>query len=655
MCKTANDFGGDFDTQTVDTVNRNFYVDDCLRSVATVHEASRLANQLVQLLAKGGFRLTKWISNSREVLEQIPSGERAPSIANLDLEDLPTDRALGTQWDVEADTLSFHVKEKPVPDTRRGILSLVSSLYDPLGFAAPLILPAKVLLQQLCRLDFGWDETVPNETLTEWREWVEDLPRLKLVSWPHCFKPKEFGVLHNVQLHHFSDASEVGYGTASYLRLVDDMGRIHCGLVMAKSRVAPLKTITIPRMELTAAVVSVKLHKFITEQLDLPINKTIFWTDSTIALQYIRNEARRFQTFVANRLSVIHDASSPRQWRHVDSLRNPADYASRGFSGSKTQKLKHWFNGPPFLGQVESEWPRQPVEIPDLPEDDRELKRKKVQVHMLMQENSLQPLLLRYSSLYKLLTSVAWLLRFKNYLRRQTGEVKSGNLTVDEIVTATREVVKVVQRQAFPKELAVLQRISHVTPSRTSVPQRSKLGFVRYVSPLRKLNPVIFDGVICVGGRLERASIELSAKHPMILPGKHHVTDLVIRDCHEKEGHVGAGQVLASIRQKFWILRGHVAVRRVVGKCLKCRFWNARPCEQIMAPLPTARVSPGLPPFSSVGVDYFGPILVKSRRSQVKRYGCVFTCLAIRAVHIEIAHELTSDSFIQAFTRFVSR
>ena len=653
--KSANDFGGDFDTQTVDTVNRNFYVDDCLRSVATVHEASRLANQLVQLLAKGGFRLTKWISNSREVLEQIPSGERAPSIANLDLEDLPTDRALGTQWDVEADTLSFHVNEKPVPDTRRGILSLVSSLYDPLGFAAPLILPAKVLLQQLCRLDFGWDETVPNETLTEWREWVEDLPRLKLVSWPRCFKPKEFGMLHNVQLHHFSDASEVGYGTASYLRLVDDMGRIHCGLVMAKSRVAPLKTVTIPRMELTAAVLSVKLHKFITEQLDLPINKTIFWTDSTIVLQYIRNEARRFQTFVANRLSVIHNASSPHQWRHVASLHNPADYASRGFSGSETQKLKHWFNGPAFLGQVGSEWSRQPVEIPDLPEDDRDLKRKKVQVHMLMQENSLQPLLLRYSSLYKLLTSVAWLLRFKNYLRRQTGEVKSGILTVDEIVTATREVVKVVQRQAFPKELAVLQRISHVTPSRTSVPQRSKLGFVGYVSPLRKLNPVIFNGVICVEGRLERASIELSVKHPMILPAKHHVTDLVIRDCHEKESHVGAGQVLASIRQKFWILRGHAAVRRVVGKCLKCRFWNARPCEQIMAPLPTARVSPGLPPFSSVGVDYFGPILVKSRRSQVKRYGCVFTCLAIRAVHIEIAHELTSDSFIQAFTRFVSR
>ena len=158
--KTVRDFGSGFNAQTVDTMNHNFYVNDCLKLVATVHEASRLVSQLVQLLAKGGFHLTKWISNSRKVVEEIPAHERAPSIANLDLEDLPIDRALGTQWDVEADTLSFHVKEKPVSDTKRGMLSLISSLYDPLGFAAPLILPAKVLLQELCRLDFGWDETI---------------------------------------------------------------------------------------------------------------------------------------------------------------------------------------------------------------------------------------------------------------------------------------------------------------------------------------------------------------------------------------------------------------------------------------------------------------------------------------------------------------
>ena len=216
---------------------------------------------------------------------------------------------------------------------------------------------------------------------------------------------------------------------------------------MAKS---PLKTVTIPRMELTAAVVSVKLHKCITEQLDLPIKKTVFWTDSTIVLQYIRNEARRFQTFVANRLSIIDDASSPYRWHNVDSLRNPADYASRGFSSSEARKSRHWFNGPAFLDQEESSLPKQPGEIPDLPQDDHELKKKKAQVHMSIQEHCLQPLLLHYSSFHKLLTSVAWLLRFKNYLRRRSREVESGNLTVDEIVTATREVVKVIQKEAFP-------------------------------------------------------------------------------------------------------------------------------------------------------------------------------------------------------------
>ncbi len=122
---------------------------------------------------------------------------------------------------------------------------------------------------------------------TKWRAWLDDLPNLKLVSWPRCLKPKYFGVLHSIQLHHFSNASEMGYGAASYLRLVNDQGRVHCGLIMAKSRVAPLKTVTIPRMELTAAVVSVKLHRFITEQLDLSINKTVFWTDFTIVPQYI--------------------------------------------------------------------------------------------------------------------------------------------------------------------------------------------------------------------------------------------------------------------------------------------------------------------------------------------------------------------------------
>ena len=199
------------------------------------------------------------------------------------------------------------------------------------------------------------------------------------------------------------------------------------------------------------------------------------------------------------------------------------------------------------------------------------------------------------------------------------------------------------------------KQLTNSPDSSRSRSSKKKLACVGYLSPLRKLSPFIHNGVICVGGRLERAPIGFDAKHPMILPGRCFVTDLIIKQYHEAEGHVGASQVLTSIRRKFWILQGHAAVRRVVGKCFKCRRWNAKPCEQVMAPLPSSRVTPQSPPFSSVGVDYFGPIFVKMKRSHVKRYGCLFTCLAVRAVHIEIAHDLSSDSFIQAFTRFVSR
>ena len=234
------------------------------------------------------------------------------------------------------------------------------------GSVAPFILPAKMLLQELCRQDDGWDEQIPDEKLLRWRTWVGNLSNLEQVNLPRCFKPKGVGDLTDIQLHHFSDASEVGYGAASYLRLKDDAGHIHCSLVFAKSRVAPLKTITIPRMELTAASVSAKLHKFLKEQLDLPIHRSVFWTDSTIVLQYLRNEAKRFQIFVANRLAIIHDVSSSRQWRHVDSQSNPADLASRGLLSIDSEKLRLWLEGPDFLKEEECKWPSLQTEIPTM-------------------------------------------------------------------------------------------------------------------------------------------------------------------------------------------------------------------------------------------------------------------------------------------------
>ena len=248
--KTAEDNSEHFPEAVVSTVKNNFYVDDCLKALSSVEEASQHASDLRSLPSKGGFRLTKWISNSREVLETIPEEERAKEVKTLDLskDDLPVERALGVKWCVETDTFGFKVDVKLKPPTRRGILSVVSSVYDPLGLAIPFVFPAKLLLQDLCRIKLEWDDPIPSEHKVRWERWLADLPKLSQFTVQPCVKPAGFGVISSSQLHHFSDASETGLGSVSYLRLANVQGDILCTFLCAKSRVAPLKTITIPRL-----------------------------------------------------------------------------------------------------------------------------------------------------------------------------------------------------------------------------------------------------------------------------------------------------------------------------------------------------------------------------------------------------------------------
>ena len=189
-------------------MRNNFYVDDCLKSLPAEGEASQLVSDLRALLLRGGFKLTKWISNSRRVLETIPVNERAKEAKTLDLnkDGLPVERALGVKWCVESDTFNFNVNIKLKPPTRRGILSVVSSVYDPLGLAAPFVLTTKRLLQDLCRLKLGWDDPISPEDSIRWERWLADLPKLPQFSIERCIKPRGFEVISSGQLHHFSDA-----------------------------------------------------------------------------------------------------------------------------------------------------------------------------------------------------------------------------------------------------------------------------------------------------------------------------------------------------------------------------------------------------------------------------------------------------------------
>lgn len=249
-------------------------------------------------------------------------------------------------------------------------------MYDPLGFAAPFILNAKLILQDLCRNKYGWDDKIPDEYLQRWQAWLLELPKLEQLKIERCFKSPDLGEIASCQLHHFSDASQQAYGAVTYLRITDHDGNVNCSFVMGKSRLAPIKPVTIPRMELSAAVVATRLEKISRGELSLPINQSFFWTDSTCVLRYLENQDRRFQTFVANRVATIHDASSPSQWRYVNTQCNPADDASRGVSADSLQR---WIHGPEFLTQSKETWPQRPADMNTaIPEDDPEVKKESV-------------------------------------------------------------------------------------------------------------------------------------------------------------------------------------------------------------------------------------------------------------------------------------
>ena len=205
MRKTADDNKDLFDAETVKTVHRNFYVDDLLKSVKTVEDAKKLYELLTPMLASSGFHLTKWICNDREVLDVIPQSEMASQLRNLslDIEALPIERALGLEWNVEGDCSQFNISQKDNPHTRRGILSMVSSIFDPLGFVAPFVLSAKIIPQRLCKKGLGWDEIIPEEDLFEWQKWLAELPKLQQSKANRCFHPPEFRDITKSQLHHF--------------------------------------------------------------------------------------------------------------------------------------------------------------------------------------------------------------------------------------------------------------------------------------------------------------------------------------------------------------------------------------------------------------------------------------------------------------------
>ena len=543
--QTATDFGCDFDPEIAEIVQRNFYVNDCLCSTTSPQKAISIVQQLTALLNKGGFRLTKWLTNCPKVLASIPVQERCASLQHQVINDNSKEMVLGVLWNVSDDTFGLHVTLPERPHTKRGVLSILSSLYDPLGFAAPITLGPKLLLQGLCKAGFTWDQSLTMEQINEWETWLKNLKDLNDLCIPKCLEPPDFGLVVKRQIHNFADPSAEAYGACIYLRTVNELGDIHCCLLIGKCRLAPIKTISIPKLELTAAALAVRLDTMIRRELSLDNRSSKFWSDSTAVLQTIKNSKKRFPVFVANRISVIETNSNADDCRYIPSKLNPADLASRGCTVQTLLTTKYWFSGPSFLWQAEELWPCGPVPLKPTNELDI-IPRKNAEAFLLnsnKDDDVIDCLIKKYSSLERLKITVAWLLRGRSFLhakvKSNASKIDVSPLSVTDLRQAENEIVKHEQKKHFDKLLFLFSQ---------DVLERKKAKLPRHIL---KLSPIVVNGVLRVKGRLGSAPICSDAMHPVLLPNNSHFTELMIREYHAKVGHSEMGHTWSALRQRY--------------------------------------------------------------------------------------------------------
>ena len=407
----------------------------------------------------------------------------------------------------------------------------------------------------------------------------------------------------------------------AYLRFCHASGAVKCAFVMAKTRVAPKKPLSIPKRELQAAVLSTRLSLVVVKEHDYIIDSTYFWTDSSTVFQWIRGVSKRHPAFIANRIGEILDSSDPCQWNHCPGLLNPADDGSRGLPVTSITSGSRWLNGPAFLLLPEEKWPKgnSTLETPKQYVDDPQTQETTVTCIGEVKDTKNQTEYFcpaKYSSLTKFLRVTAYLARFMYNCRHSKSERRIGALLVEDIEQARKFWVHSTQAESFPQEVAALKSKQHVSSK----------------SKLVSLSPFLDEhGIVRAGGRIERADIPFCSRHPIVLSPDHEFTRLIIMNFHERLKHEGVDHVRNELRQQYWILRCRATVRKILHQCSYCRRRRAKPVPPMMASLPYDRLQIA-PPFSKVGVDFFGPLRVKYLRKQEKRYGCLFTCLVTRAI-----------------------
>ncbi|XP_032682417.1 uncharacterized protein LOC116849399 [Odontomachus brunneus] len=460
----VDDEGADFPL-AIPILRNNIYVDDLLFGADDANSLTQTRDQLVALLRRGGFQLRKWSSNSSALLADIDPTDHGLACSRI----LSTDdrvNILGVTWTPASNTLEFQVHTSTdIPSTKRSILSTIAKLYDPLGLVTPVTITAKIFMQELWRLKVGWDDTLPESMFEKWRKFYAKLPVLSgltIKRWTGFTNDAT-----QIELHGFADASASAYASVVYLKVTNSKQSI-ITLLTGKSKVAPLTALNIPRLELNAALLLVRLLEFVRESLDLASFPCYCWTDSTVVLAWIQQHPSRWKQFVANRVHEIQSRIPDAKWMHVSSNDNPADCASRGCSGDEIINMTLWWKGPSWLMKSQASWPIQK----SLTSSDMSLEQRTVSLQC---SPSSEPwdLASRYSSWPKLLRVTAYLFKFTdlchqvNKTHPSEGFPRSA-LTPDECCRARTFWLKQIQADVFPLEIQALSR-------NQSIPAKSSL------------------------------------------------------------------------------------------------------------------------------------------------------------------------------------
>ena len=640
--QNALDFAMDYPL-AFNAVKDNFYVDDGLTGADSVDEAIKLYEQLSDLFGKADFLLRKWNSSESQVLNHVPTDLQD----QRSVQDIPGSeeytKALGIEWNATSDHFRLTVARLlPLNNvTKRFLVSDIAKTYDVLGWFAPCVIKTKILLQQLWEMKIDWDDDVPTCIRDVWLQWRNELELLSNRHIPRCYYPKEARVV-SMQLHGFSDASEQAYAGVVYIRSMDAEDKVHISLVTSKTKVAPIKRLTIPRLELCGAHLLAQLLHHVKEVLCIPLRSVYAWTDSTIVINWLGGDSKRFKTYVGNRVSQIVDLIAPIHWRHVSGTDNPADCASRGLFPSELLGHSLWWDGPKWLSLDESEWPAQSNHLP--PNDPSD-EVAEIGCHSTMMTSQLLFPLDRYSSFTRITRITAWIQRFvANCRARKQGNCRNtASLNVQEINAAKSYWILTSQRASFAEEVQAMTKGRKIPKS----------------SPLLTLHPFLDSaGILRVGGRESNSQLCYLSKHPVILDGKHSLTRLVVRSEHLRLLHAGPTLLAASLCRRFHIIRCRTVVRSMTRGCVTCRRMSQKPQPPMLGQLPMERVTPDIV-FNKVGIDYAGPVLVKygmTRKPTIlKAYICVFVSLAVKAVHLELVSDLTTEAFIAALRRFIAR